>query len=298
METWSINMPKPGTMETPTIDFGGIKRKFLDIPYASQSPSQKLDILLPPEGDGPFPTLIFIHGGAFVFGNKRDTQFLQAIDGINRGYAVVTVEYRLGYEAKYPAPLFDVKAAIRFLRANAVTYRLDADRFASCGDSGGGYYAVMAAATQDNPAFEDLSMGNAAYSSAVKAVVSWFGVFDMIAQEKELQKIGGPDPNLPDYRRVWLGAGVSEIEGLVHFTNPLNFITASFPPVFIQHGSADRTVPYLQAFLLEERVRTVCGPGHAVLEIMEGYNHGGFDQRWNEKQNIDKSFAFLDQHMQ
>jgi acetyl esterase/lipase len=132
---------------------------------------------LPPEGDGPFPTIIFIHGGAFVFGGKRDTQFLHAIDGINRGYAVVSVEHRLAFEAKYPYPLFDVKAAIRFLRANAEKYKLDGDRFASCGDSAGAYYAVMAAATQSNPAFEDLSMGNASYSSKVKAVVSWYGVF-------------------------------------------------------------------------------------------------------------------------
>jgi acetyl esterase/lipase len=297
METWTINMPPPGTMEVPTIDFTPIKRKFLDIPYADQSPSQKLDILLPPEGEGPFPTLIFIHGGAFIFGSKRDTQFLQAIDGINRGYAVVTVEYRLGMEAKYPAPLFDVKAAIRFLRANAAKYMLDESRFASCGDSAGGYYAVMAAATQNNPAFEDFSMGNPGASSAVKAVVSWFGVFDMIVQEEELAKIGGPDPNLPDFRKIWLGASVKDIEGLVYFTNPLNFITEDFPPILIQHGSGDTSVPCRQAFLLEETVRRVCGEGRAELEIMEGYGHGGLDLRWNEPQNIDKTFAFLDRYM-
>jgi acetyl esterase/lipase len=297
METWTITQPKPGTFETPAIDFSSIQRKFLDIPYATQSPNQKLDILLPPEGEGPFPTLIFIHGGAFIFGSKRDTQFLQAIDGINRGYAVVTVEYRLGFEAKYPAPLFDVKAALRFLRANASQYKLDPDRFASCGDSGGGYYTVMAAATQDNRAFDGPPMGNEGVSSAVKAVVSWFGVFDMVVQEKELAKIGGPDPSLPDYRRIWLGAGVSEIEGLLYFNNPLNFISKDFPPVLIQHGSEDVTVPYKQAFLLEEKVRQVCGAGRATLEILEGYAHGGLDLRWNLPENIDKSFAFLDKQL-
>jgi acetyl esterase/lipase len=297
METWSVSKPKPGTMESPTLDFSDIRRKFLDIPYASASPSQKLDILLPPEGTGPFPTLIFIHGGAFVFGSKRDTQFLQAIDGINRGYAVVTVEYRLGYEARFPAGLFDFKAAIRFLRAHAAEYMLDGSRFASCGDSGGGYYAVMAAATQGNPVFEDLSLGNADYSSSVQAVVSWFASIDMIVQEQELKKIGGPDPTLPNYRKVWLGANVSDIEGLMHFTNPLHFITPAFPPILIHHGSADKTVPCKQAYILEEKVREVCGKGRAELEIMKGYNHGGFDPRWNEPENIDKSFAFLDKHL-
>jgi dienelactone hydrolase len=86
--------------------------------------------------------------------------------------------------------LFDVKAAIRFLRANASKYGLDSDRFGVCGDSAGGFYAVMAAATQGNTAFEDLSMGNTCYSSVVKAVVSWFGIFDMIANFEDIEKKG------------------------------------------------------------------------------------------------------------
>jgi acetyl esterase/lipase len=178
METWSVIMPPEGVMDIPMTDVSRISRKYLDIPYASQSPTQKLDIYLPPEGSGPFPTIIFVHGGAFILGDKRDAQILQALTGINRGYAVASVEYRLAGEAKYPAGLFDVKAAIRFLRANAARYMLDGSRFALYGDSAGGHYIVMAAATQNNPAFEDLSMGSASCSSAVQAVASRFGVYD------------------------------------------------------------------------------------------------------------------------
>lgn len=297
MEVWSIIMPPEGTMGIPTIDVSKIRRKYLDIPYASQSPSQKLDIYLPGEGDGPFPTLIFFHGGAFVFGEKRDIQLLQAIDGINRGYAVVSVEHRLGFESKYPDPLFDVKAAIRYLRANAAAYMLDGDRFGSCGDSAGGYYAVMAAATRGNPAFEDLSMGNATYSSAVSAVVSWFGVFDIIAQDKAIKGYGVSDPNMPDINKLWLGAQSDEISGLMHFTNPLNFISPDFPPIFIMHGSDDHTVPVIQAYLLEEKVRKVCGPEHVSMEILEGYDHGGIDIRWNVKEVDDKAFSFFDKYL-
>ncbi|SHI06418.1 Acetyl esterase/lipase [Sporobacter termitidis DSM 10068] len=297
METWSVNFPPEGSMEIPIIDVSGIRRKYLDVAYAAQSPSQKLDIYLPPEGEGPFPTIIFIHGGAFIFGNKRDIQFLQAIDGVNRGYAVVSVEHRLAFEAKYPAPLFDVKAAIRFLRANASKYLLDPERFGACGDSAGGYYAVMAAATAGNPAFEDFTMGYADYPATVKALVSWFGVFDIIAQDKEVEKYGVTDPNMPDVDKLWLGAHSSEIEGLMHFTNPLHFITKDFPPIYILHGSNDHTVPCIQAYLLEEKVREVCGAGHVAMEIMEGYEHGGLELRWTELQNIDKGFAFFDKHL-
>ncbi len=284
-------------MEVPTIDVSGIRRKSLDIPYASQSPNQKLDIYLPGEGDGPFPTIIFVHGGAFIFGNKRDTQLLHALDGINRGYAVVSVGHRLAFEAKFPSALFDVKAAIRFLRANAATYMLDGDRFAACGDSAGAYYTVMAAATQRNPAFEDLTMGNAAYSSSVKAVVSWYGVFDIPAQDREVEKYGLSDPNMPDINKLWLGAQSDEISGLMHFTNPLNFIAPEFPPIFAQHGSDDHTVPCIQARLLLEKVQEICGPERITVEIHEGWDHGGFDPRWMEKEQIDKAFAFFDKHL-
>lgn len=286
-------------METPTVDVSTIMRKFLDVPYATQSPSQKLDIYLPPEGEGPFPTLIFVHGGAFIFGDKRDTQLLQALDGINRGYAVVSVEYRRAMEAKYPAGLFDVKAAIRFLRAHAAEYKLDPERFASCGDSAGGYYVVMAAATQNNPAFEDLSMGNPEQSSAVSAVVTWFGVFDMLKQRNDPPPQDSPmaDPNMPNIDMLLYGAPSAQISGLMHFTNPLNFISKDFPPVYISHGTADVVVPVVQSQMLAEKVRSVLPPEKVEVDFLEGFNHGGFDLRWNEKEYVDRTFRFLDKHL-
>lgn len=296
MDTWTINYPPEGVMEVPTINVSGIKRKYLDVPYASQSKSQVLDIYLPSEGDGPFPTLVFVHGGAFVFGQKRDTQFLHAIEGINHGYAVVSVEHRLGFEAQFPAALFDVKAALRFLRANAVTYKLDGDRFAVGGDSAGGYYAVMAAATQGNPAFEDLSMGYASYSSAVSAVVSWYGVYDLLVNRSGKESPVSA-PGFPDIYKLLLGAPMEDIRGLMYFTNPLNFITTAFPPVFIQHGACDNTVDVGQAAILAEKVKAVCGPDHVVVDIVADCDHGGIDPKLYETQYAVKAFEFLDRYL-
>jgi acetyl esterase/lipase len=292
-----VIQPPEGTFGVPQLDVEKIKRKFLDVPYASESPNQLLDILLPPEGDGPFPTIIYTHGGGFFMGDKRDAQLHCPYDGINRGYAVATVGYRLATEAKYPAGLFDVKAAIRFLRANASKYGLDGDRFGVCGDSAGGFYAVMAAATQGNPAFEDLSMGNACYSSTVKAVISWFGDFDIIANHAEIEKNGWENPVFADMDVIWLGAQSREIEGLMRFANPLPHISASFPPLYLLHGSADHTVSVRQAYLIEEKVRRTCGPDRVKLEVMESYDHGGYEHRWNDKANIDKVYVFFDKHL-
>lgn len=298
MEEWSVINPPEGSLDIPTVDVSRIRRKYLDIPYATQSASQRLDIYLPSEGDGPFPTLIFIHGGAFVFGQKRDVQFLHAIEGINRGYAVVSVEHRVAFEAQFPSALYDFKAAIRFLRANATKYMLDGNRFASGGDSAGGYYAVMAAATQGNPAYEDFSMGNEAYSSNVKAVVSWYGVYDLLLQNNTPN--GDPtleDPEFPGIDQLLFGAPSKDIEGLMRFTNPLNFITTAFPPVFIQHGSDDQIVSVKQAYMLEERVRKICGAERVSMEIIEGCDHGGLDPRLYEQEYLVKAFNWLDRYL-
>lgn len=298
METWSVILPPEGVMEIPMADVSKISRKFLDIPYAFQSPNQKLDIYLPAEGDGPFPTVIFVHGGAFILGDKRDAQLLQALHGINRGYAVVSVEYRLAGESRYPAALFDVKAAVRFLRANAPKYMLDGDRFALLGDSAGGHYIVMAAATQENPAFEDFTMGNACYSSAVRAVASRFGVYDFLIQ-REKGSLNPPeaDTNFEDIEKALFGSASNHITGLMHFANVLNFITRDFPPIYLQHGSGDKTVNVAQSIVLEERIRAVCGAGRAELRIMDGYDHGGVDLRWDQPENDDMIFAFFDRHL-
>ena len=298
MDPYADFNPFEGSMEKPIIDISGIGRKYLDIAYAAQSPSQKLDIYLPSDGDGPFPTVIFVHGGAFVLGEKRDDQLLQAIGGVDRGYAVVSVEYRLGLEAQYPAPLFDVKAAIRFLRANAPLYMLDGERFGLCGDSAGAYYAVIAAATQGNTAFEDFSQGNGGYSSAVQAVASRFGPFDFTV-ESEMARRDPPeaDPYFPDIEMKLFGAHSEDITGLMYFTNPLSFIKRDFPPVFIEHGTDDIIVPVVHARMLEERVRAVCGEDCVETVLRDGYNHGGIDLRWNEPDINDAMFRFFDKHL-
>ena len=169
---------KPGEFALPVMDVSGIKRKYLDLPYVpGGSADQSLDIYLPDEGNGPFPVIVFIHGGAFWGGDKRDFQCLYLMDGIRRGYAVVNVNHRLSQVAKFPHSVFDVKAAVRWLRGNAEKYCLDKTRFAIGGDSAGSYYAAMLGASAGIPALEDLSMGYPEESSAVQAVIGLFGVY-------------------------------------------------------------------------------------------------------------------------
>lgn len=294
---WKLTVPEPGKFGAqPEVDVSAVKRKWLDVAYAKDSPNQKLDIFLPDEGEGPFPVLIFMHGGAFMFGTKRDMQFLHAIDGVTKGYAVVTVEQRLAMEIQYPYGLFDLKAAIRFLRANAAEYHLDPDKFALSGDSAGAFYAVMSAATQGIPGFEDESMGNAGVSSAVQAVVAFYGCYDMM-------KMLPPEPPadakpqsgaMPDLYQALMGAKARSIYGPMYFTNPLNFITEKFPPILIQAGTKDAIVPPEQSRFLYEKVVEKCGKERAELEYFEGWNHGGFSFGWYEPKHQVHIYEFLD----
>jgi acetyl esterase/lipase len=122
----------------PEMNTSQIKRKWLNRQYANQSPTQKLDIYLPDAGNGPFPVIASIHGGAWMIGDKGDMQNSSMMEGLKHGYAVACINYRLSGEAQFPCQIYDCKAAIRYLRANASAYYLDANRIAAWGSCLGG----------------------------------------------------------------------------------------------------------------------------------------------------------------
>ncbi|NMA25896.1 MAG: alpha/beta hydrolase, partial [Clostridiales bacterium] len=124
------------------LDTSAIRRKFLNCRYGEHR-RQAVDIYLPNERNGPFPVIFFIHGGGWSGGNKRDAQILPFIGGVERGYAVIGVGYRLVPQIRYPDNLFDIKAALRWTAENAKTYLLDPERTALTGASAGAHLAMM-----------------------------------------------------------------------------------------------------------------------------------------------------------
>ncbi len=286
---------KPGEFALPTMDVNAVKRKFLDLPYAvGGGTMQSLDIYLPDEGDGPFPTIIFIHGGAFWGGDKRDTQNIYLMNGIRRGYAVVNMNHRLSQEAKFPLPVYDVKAGVRFLRANAAKYCLDPDRFAVGGDSAGAYFAAMLGCSAGVAALEDPSMGNPGVSSAVQAVIGLFGVYDL-AMQSEFTEKSEPMPGgmkMPNFADQFTGVPCRDYPELMALTWPGSYVTKDCPPTLIQGGTADEVVPYEASPALVDRINAVCGGGRAILQPMEGRTHGHPDYATPE--NEERLFAFLD----
>lgn len=278
-----------------------IQQKVRDIPYADLSPAQKLDVYLPKKGRHPFPVIVSIHGGAFMAGDKGDFQVLPMLAGLQRGYAVVSINYRMSGEAKFPALVHDVKAAIRWIRAEAGRWGFDAQRIAAWGGSAGGYQAAMAGVSAGVAELEDLSLGNPEQSSQVQAVVDWFGPTDFLKMDEQLAASGftlSPETAHHGDRSpesLILGAKITLIPERVKAANPETYIRAGAPPFLIQHGTQDDIVPHLQSVYFAEKLTAVLGPERVTLDLLEGARHA--DPRFESPENLERVFVFLDRYL-
>ena len=284
--------------QIPKADVSNIHRKWLDLPYANLSPVQKLDIYLPGEGDGPFPIILHIHGGGFAIGDKRDIHVLPFLKGLERGYAVVSVNYRLSGEAIFPAGLQDIKAAIRWLRANSEHYHIDGNRIAAWGGSSGGNYAAMVSLTDQVNELDDLNLGNTEYPCNVQAAVDWFGPTDFLKMDEQLYESGfGPSDHgkadSPESR--YLGARLSDVPLKVDLANPMTYIHKHMPPILIQHGSLDTMVPVQQSIMFAEKLGKYVSRDRFEFDILEGAGHG--DPLFETEENMNRVFSFLDKSL-
>ena len=286
------------SIHIPEANVCHIKRKWLDLPYASLSQSQKLDIYLPEQGDGPFPVILHIHGGGFAIGDKRDIHVMAFLKGLERGYAVVSVNYRLSGEAIFPAGLQDIKASIRWLKANSEQYHLDGNRIAACGGSSGGNYAAMVCLTANVTEFDDLSLGNSEFPCNLQAAVDWFGPTDFLKMDEQLAENGfGPsdhgEADSPESR--YLGAKLSDVPLKVVLANPMTYIHEHMPPLLIQHGRLDSLVPIQQSMMFVEKLMKYVSHDLFEFDIIEGAGHG--DPLFETDENMNKVFAFLEKHL-
>lgn len=275
-----------------------IDTKYFDIHYCEDSPMQIMDLYYPNEkSDEPYPVIVHSHGGGFANGDQRENNAEPMLRGLERGYVVASVQYRRSREAFFPAQLYDVKAAIRYLRAHAEELQLDTDRFAIWGPSSGGWLASMTGVTAGNPAFEDLDQGNAGYSSEVQAVIDWCGPCGgFLEMDKALKKsgCGVPDHNEADSPESrFLGRPITEVPELVKLACPCTYVTEKTPPVCIIHGSADQTVPVEQSITFYNTLVEKAGEDKVEIHIVEGKLHHG-DPWFHEPWVADICLDFLD----
>jgi len=216
------------------VDTNHIKRKWFDVPYADRSEAQKLDIYIPNTGEGPFAVFVTIHAGGWLSGDKGDALNLHFLEALNRDYALVCINYRLSHEAQFPCQIYDCKAAIRFIRANAREYHLDGNYIGVWGASAGGYLAALLGTSAKVKELEDLSIknSNTRTTSQVQAVATWHApIGNFLKMDKDHAKsgIGAPNhanPDSPESRL--LGRALTDVPAFVKFASPMTYIIDSY----------------------------------------------------------------------
>ena len=254
-----------------------------------------LDLYRPAAASRPTPLIVWIHGGAFAMGHRSlladflaDAQFFALL--VRNGYAVASIDYRLSGEARFPAQLHDVKAAIRWLRSRSDELGIDASRVAVWGESAGGHLAAIAGTTSGSIEMEG-AVGIPDSSSTVDAVVDWYGPTDFAAMDRQAphdaQQTHG-DAGSPESRLI--GAVVDLSPELVARANPCSYVRPGLPPFLIAHGTADRLVPFGQSVLLVEALRSAGVP--VAFRAVEGAGHG-FEGAPDRSALIDDALSFL-----
>ncbi|MGN0299071.1 MAG: alpha/beta hydrolase fold domain-containing protein, partial [Lachnospiraceae bacterium] len=249
----------PIDFKPPMADISWVKRKYLDVPYASESLNQCMDIYLPEEGEGPFSVLFHIHGGGFALGDKRDDHMNTYLKFLNKGIAVGSIEYRLSGEAIFPAAVLDCREAIRYAREHAAEYHLDPVHIGVIGGSAGGNLSAMLGMNIPNGAFPGEEGRIFRENCQVNVAVDQFGPIDFKVMDDQARanKISFADhdkANSPE--SSYLGGAIQELDdAYVAKANPITYINAQMAPLLVQHGIVDRLVPYQQSELLVEAVR-------------------------------------------
>ncbi len=252
----------------------------------------KLDLVVPADGEKKpdsgasesriRPAVLVIHGGAWRGGNKADVH--PVLEMLARhGYVAVSPQYRFCPQDPYPAQIHDVKAAVRWMRANSGKYRLSRDSIGAMGFSAGGHLALMLGVTGPADGLEGENAHDS--SSRVQAVVNYFGPTDLKATD------------IPDVCKPWvrdfLGAEPSEKPDAAAKASPMTFLSKDDAPILTFQGTRDPLVPFNQAIKLAEGM-TTAGIGGRV-ELMAGAGHG-----WGGKEferTMAETLAFLDHYL-
>ena len=245
-----------------------------DVPYAATgNPRHRLDVYLPRHrARDPLAVVVFFHGGGWQDGDKsseagRLLPFLRSGE-----YAAIAADYRLSWEATWPAQIHDCKAAIRWVRANAAKYGLDADRIGVWGASAGAHLALLIGLGADAPELEGRLGAHLGVSSRVAGVVSFFAPTELLAEIGQPSDIDSTSPDAPEARLV--GGPLPDNEARARAASPTTYASPGDAPVLSVHGTADRTVPYDQAVRLDAALRKAGVPSYFVT--IEAGGHGDF----------------------
>ena len=285
--------------------------------YSAEGHELRLDLYLPVRVAQPYPLVIFIHGGGWMEGGRDICPYASFA---RHGFAMACVDYRLASsfagcpeELTFPAQIFDVKAAVRWLRQVADLYGLDSGHFGALGNSSGGHLAALLGTSSGVTALEGTA--NPGYSDSVQAVVDWFGPVDItqgpvvfdddpcVTSLDDLNATYGGE-STPFFYWTWawstfLGGSLADPAVLAQavLATPLTYIDADDPPFLVMHGELDGMVPITQSELLANALQAA-GVDVTFLRLPD-LGHGFLDPAGEVvlEAFLDPTLAFLDEHL-
>lgn len=271
-----IAQNKTQNMNFPTIDIPipeGVTA-FTDLAYTSNGHErQKLDVYVPRNSSQPTPLIIWIHGGAFKMGDKSGKIFDPLpFEYLSQGFALASINYRFSQHAIFPAQIEDCKAAVRWLRANAVRFNFNPNKFCAWGASAGGHLSAMLGVCGHVGEFE---VGeHLDRSSRVQCVVDYFGPTDFLLMDAQRLPNGMTHNNADSPESELIGGAIQENKVATARANPITYITPDTPPFLVVHGDADPLVPYGQSVILVEALHNANVP--VSFYTVKGAGHGQF----------------------
>lgn len=245
-----------------------------DLEYARYGErSMKLDLYVPEKGEGPFPIVVWVHGGGWVGGDKNDCPPLN-LGYCQRGYATASVSYRFSPEAPFPAQIEDVKGAIRWIRTNAKKYNIDPNRIGAMGASAGGHLVCLLGVTGKVKQFD---VGDHLdQSSEVQAVCNIFGPTDFLNYFEHLEKGTALTKSLHDMVDSLLGGPMAEKMDLARQASPITHVDDKSAVFLHAHGTVDTLVAFQQAEILHDKLRQNGVWSRLFLVSEAGHGDGGF----------------------
>lgn len=261
--------------------------------------AMKMDILKP-QSKTPLPAIVYVTGGGFINANK-DNGIQLRMHLAEAGYVVASIEYRVAPTAVFPQPLEDVKASIRYLRANAKKFNIDPDRIGIVGRSAGGYLTAMAGVTSGTTTFDKGE--NLDQSSSVKAAVDLYGLSDLtrIGDDysdavKEAHKSAGATEALWVNGSPVFGGrdgGILADPAAAKAADPMTYVGKNSAPMLLMHGTKDFVVSPSQTDLLFQVLRKEGIPSDRYL--VEGAAHGGV--YWDQAEALSIITDFFNKYL-
>jgi acetyl esterase/lipase len=292
--------PTFGQIPVPVTTQSGLTR--LDVSYLIEGGYRPLELeLYLPKSESPSPVIVWIHGGGYAGGSrKEEAPWIEKSDyvekAVQRGFAVARIDYRLGFEASFPAAVNDGHAALRWLGKFANQLNLDASRIFFWGSSAGAHLAGLVINTFDDPFFEGTNGAEKSPDLKVAGFVNWYGAMEL---NTIVRPMDGTDESIPELFRFPpeyfnLGSARWKDQEWLEKASPVTYISEKTPPTLIVHGDADTMVPIQQAKVLQEKLELFKVPHEFV--VVEGGNHAwmGLPQQQIDAL-VDQALDFMEQ---